>query len=58
MYLAHMERRHGYGSVLHMDYSLISLLTDPMPNLVAYPISELSCLHCRLHRAMLTNPWL
>ena len=35
MYLAHIARRHGYGSVLHMDNSLISLLTDSMLKLVA-----------------------
>lgn len=48
MYLAHMDRRHGYGCVLHMDNSLISLLTDPMRNLVAWPVLQISCLHCRL----------
>ena len=38
MYLAHMDRRHGYGCVLHMDNSLISLLTDSMRHLMAWPI--------------------
>ena len=48
MYLAHMDRRHGYGCVLHMDNSLISLLTESTRNLMAWSTLQISCLHRRL----------